>query len=83
MLKKVDGTVYVTGENTKGELGVGSALNQKSFASAILPNTVTTANKVKYIKAGRTTSMLMLANGEVWVSGSGEKGELRKPRKHK
>ncbi len=51
MLKKVDGKVYVTGENTKGQLGVGSALNQKSFASAILPSTVTTANKVKYIKA--------------------------------
>ena len=76
VIKKVDNKVYATGLNTDGQLGNGTKVNKTTFTEVILPDEVTTENKVKYIKAGRTSTALLLEDGSVWTVGNNSSGEL-------
>jgi len=76
ILKKADGSMYTAGLNTNGQLANGTIANKTSFTKMTLPSTLTTNNKVKYVKAGRTTTTLMLDDATVWTVGNNTSGEL-------
>ena len=65
-----DGTVYVCGDNTYGQLGIGSNTNQ-TYAVQI-PNLIT----VKSISAGTYHTMFLLNDGSVKVCGKNTNGQL-------
>ena len=75
-IKKVDNTIYSVGCYSNGRLGTSSTANQKTYVKATLPNSVTENNKVKYLKAGRLNTSILLQDGTVWSTGNGTSGEL-------
>ncbi len=76
IIKKVDGMVYGAGENSHGRLGVGTAVSLETYTKLNLPQAVTQSNPVKYICAGRTNTILLLADGTIWETGTNGKGQL-------
>lgn len=66
----------LAGSYSSGRLGTGSTANATTYVKVILPSMVTSENKVKYIKAGRGNTTLLLTNGTVWETGYGTSGEL-------
>ena len=65
-----DGTVYVCGDNTYGQLGIGNNTNQ-TYAVQI-PNLIT----VKSICAGTYHTMFLLNDGSVKACGKNTNGQL-------
>ena len=65
-----DGTVYVCGDNTYGQLGIGNNTNQ-TYAVQI-PNLIT----VKSISAGTYHTMFLLNDGLVKACGKNTNGQL-------
>ncbi len=74
--KDISGNVYAVGANGGGQLGNGTTTHANKFTKANLPTTVTGDVKVKYIKAGKTTTTIMLSNGTVYSVGHNTNGEL-------
>ena len=72
IVKDMERKVYGTGRNTSGELGIEGNTNITTLTEIALPNTT----NVKYIKAGKTSTTLMLSDGTVWSTGVGTNGEL-------
>lgn len=54
-----------SGQNTSGELGIGTNTNIKNFTKVNTPNIENA--KVKYIKAGKTSSAIALTNSKVYT----------------
>lgn len=75
-IQKIDGSVYVTGVGTVGQLGTGNNTTVNVYTKVNLPSTVTQTNKVKYIKAGYANTSLVLTDGTVWTTGFNLTGEL-------
>jgi len=75
-VKKIDGSVYAVGAYSYGRLGTSSTANATKYVSVNLPSTVTQINKVKYVKAGRMNTTLLLTDGTVWETGFNLNGEL-------
>ena len=67
IVKDMERKVYGTGRNTSGELGIEGNTNITTLTEIALPNTT----NVKYIKAGKTNTTLMLSDGTVWSTGVG------------
>lgn len=65
-----DGTVWSWGRNDKGQLGIGSLVDQSS------PVKVANLTNVKAIAAGNEHSLALTATGEVWAWGSDIAGQL-------
>jgi alpha-tubulin suppressor-like RCC1 family protein len=65
-----DGSVYVCGDNTYGQLGIGNNINQ-TYAIKI-PNLI----NVKSISAGTYHTMFLLNNGSVKTCGKNTNGQL-------
>lgn len=74
VIKKVDGSLYATGYNQDGALGNGTNTSQALYVQMQLPE-VESAN-VKYVKAGRLNTGILLSDGSFWETGYGKSGEL-------
>lgn len=74
--QKIDGKIYVAGPTSYGRLGINSTSNLPTYTTISLPSTVTDSNKVKYFKAGRLNTSLLLTDGTIWQTGCGISGEL-------
>lgn len=67
---KTDGTLWAWGNNTEGQLGIGSATNQNS------PIQVGTDVDWKFIYSGALTSFAIKNDGTLWGWGRNDSGQL-------
>lgn len=65
IIKNIDEEVLATGQNTSGELGTGTNTNVKNFTKVNVPDIENA--KVKYIKAGKTSSVIELTDGKAYT----------------
>ena len=70
MVLKQDGSVWVTGENKFGQLGIGSTASKSTFTK------VTFSSKVTAIATRFQHSMVVQEDGSVWATGSNQYGQL-------
>ena len=70
LVLKDDGTVWATGRNNKGQLGLGDTIEENQFIQ--VPN-ITGATS---IVAGYNSSMIITEDGTLYVAGSNESGQL-------
>jgi alpha-tubulin suppressor-like RCC1 family protein len=66
---KQDGTVWVTGNNYYGQLGLGDNTNRYSWTQTSLTNVIA-------IAAGYSHSLALKQDGTVWVTGDNSFGQL-------
>ncbi len=66
-----DGTVFVWGDNSEGQLGTGSVEPQKNAT----PSRVNGLNDVKEVSAGMAHSLALKQDGTVWAWGNNEFGQ--------
>ena len=67
LLLKADGTVWSTGLNDRGQLGIGSTTQK------LVPTQITETasfNSIKAVEAGDGFSLFLKEDGTVWVSGA-------------
>ncbi|HHT9146646.1 MAG: carboxypeptidase regulatory-like domain-containing protein [Candidatus Brocadiaceae bacterium] len=67
---KSDGTVWVWGENTQGQLGDGTTSNKTS------PVQVSKLSDITAIAGGSSHSIALKSDGTVWTWGSNDSGQL-------
>ncbi len=67
---KSDGSVWSTGSNGFGQLGIGSTVNKNTFTQTNLTSGVTA------IAAGGSHSLVLKSNGTVWATGYNGTGAL-------
>lgn len=67
LMKDVNGKVYAAGLNNTGALGIGNLTNAALMTEITTLGNITGDSKVKYIKAGRSSSTVMLENGMVYL----------------
>ena len=65
-----DGTLWVTGDASSGQLGTGSTSQRKSFTK------VESVEKFKAVSAGSAYSLALSTKGGLLVAGSNVKGQL-------
>jgi alpha-tubulin suppressor-like RCC1 family protein len=70
-----DGTVYATGENNFGQLGVGSTNEVTSFTKAV-ESSGTPLSNVTAIATGYKFSLALKADGSLWATGWNNYGQL-------
>ncbi len=80
ILKDIEGKVYGAGLNTSGQLATTEA-NTTSLVQMTLPEGVGNIEQanvptVKYIKAGATTTTILLDDGTIYSVGTNTNGEL-------
>ena len=74
MVLMSDGTVWGTGINSNGELGIGNTTNKLVLAPI---NTSTIEGKTpKYISCGGYHTMVLMTDGTIWGTGFNSDGEL-------
>ncbi len=69
IILKNDGTVWVSGQNANGELGLGDTADKTSWIQ-------TQITDVKSVTCGYYHSMILKNDGTVWVTGANRDGEL-------
>ena len=69
---KNDGSIWVCGLNTDGELGFGDTTNRNTFTQV----TTNINNDVKQIVGGQYHTIILKNDGSVWSCGSNGSGEL-------
>ena len=69
---KNDGSVWSTGANTYGKLGLGDTTNRNTFTLV----TTNINNDVKQIACGGEHAVILKNDGSVWVTGYGYNGQL-------
>ena len=69
LVLKNDGTVWSTGENEYGQLGLGNTTDRGAFVNTGITN-------VKQISAGYSVSALIKNDGSLWVCGVNNYGQL-------
>ncbi|KNC53316.1 E3 ubiquitin-protein ligase [Thecamonas trahens ATCC 50062] len=67
-----EGTVFAAGDNTDGQLGIGSTNNAPAFASVALPVGIAIVG----IAAGASHVLLRDFDGSVWAAGANRHGQL-------
>jgi len=72
VLLMTDGTVWVSGNNLLGQLGIQNNENKTTFVQMILPNGYT----VDSIYCGTQYTILLMADGTVWGCGWNNAGRL-------
>jgi len=72
LLLTQDGSVWATGGNTRGQLGVGNVSNQDHWTTVPTP-------KSTQIAAGHWHSLLVDEDGLLWVTGTNTSGQLGLP----
>jgi alpha-tubulin suppressor-like RCC1 family protein len=70
MVLKSDGSVWATGQNTYGQLGIGNTTHQSSFTASTL------TSGVSHIQAGSTHTLALSSDGTLWATGIGSYGRL-------
>ena len=70
MFLKEDGTVWATGDNRYGQLGLGGTTNSYFFPIKV------DIDNVKEVVAGRYHTMFLKEDGTVWVIGDNRYGQL-------
>ena len=65
LLLKEDGSLYGTGLNTSGQLGLGDNTNRNQLTKITIP----TSSKIKYITGSGITSVISTADGKIYVAG--------------
>lgn len=67
-----DGSVYATGKNEQGQLGLGDNTNRNTFTKV----TALEGHKITYISAGYDSSMAISDQGVLFVAGNNNYGQL-------
>jgi len=70
MALKKNGTVWAWGSNDKGQLGIGSTINQNH------PVQIETLDDIDAIAAGGQHSMALREDGTIWIWGLNNQGQL-------
>ena len=70
LVLKNDGTVWATGYNSSGQLGIGSTTQQLTLTAMTLNNSSITA------LAGSDSSLVLKNDGTVWATGYNGSGQL-------
>lgn len=68
-----NGVGYKTGDNSKGQLGVGNNTNSSSYQS---PSSISGFTNIKQIATGLAHTILVLDDGTVYSSGDNSYGQL-------
>lgn len=68
---KTDGTLWATGWNTSGQLGLGHATSSKAFVQVPLPGV-----NVAAIAVGQKHTLLLGTDGTLWAAGANNYGQL-------
>ena len=77
LILSLDGVGYAVGNNTYGQLGVGTGIENTEEPVGIKDSTgVRVLSGIKELKAGKQFSIALLENGEVYVWGSNETYKL-------
>lgn len=66
IIKNVEGEVLASGLNTNGQLATGTNTNIKTFTKIDLSQA--NESPVKNIKAGKTSTKILLENGSVYTA---------------
>ncbi|VIF89650.1 beta-lactamase-inhibitor protein II [Clostridioides difficile] len=69
IIQKNDGTVWTTGHNSNGELGLGHKNNLFSFIKMPIDN-------VKQVSCGSGYTMALKNDGTLWATGNNSSGQL-------
>ena len=75
IILRPDGSVWASGFNTNGELGIGNNTNQKRF-SRCKDSNGNYINDAVDVAAGGGHTLVLRSNGTVWAAGSNESGQL-------
>ena len=74
MVLMTDGTVWGTGANWDGQLGLGNTTNV--YVSVLTQMTNATSQIPTNILGGNATTVVLMANGSAWATGYGDYGQL-------
>jgi alpha-tubulin suppressor-like RCC1 family protein len=69
MLVKSDGTLWATGDNEEGQLGLGNTTNPQVFTQVSIDN-------VQSVSCGNNYTMAIKSNGSLWATGDNSHGQL-------
>ncbi|AEC01302.1 fimbrillin family protein [Parasphaerochaeta coccoides] len=69
LILKKDGTLWATGNNTYGQLGIGATPTQTGIPVQVMTD-------VKEIFAGERHTMILKKDGTLWATGQNENGQL-------
>ena len=72
---KSNGTVWATGENGNGELGIGNTVNQ-TRAIQVTESSGNPITNISAISAGSDHTVFLKNDGTVWATGYNGNGEL-------
>ena len=73
MILKTDGSVWCSGTNNSGQMGLGNSITNKSTFTQVTTNI---NNDVKMISCGGQHSMILKIDGTVWGTGHNSYGSL-------
>ena len=76
MYLKSDGSVWATGENSKGQLGDGTTTNRSNPVQVLKMRMVVDSVEIIRISAGANHTVYLKSNGSVWTTGANSKGQL-------
>ena len=74
LILKADGTLWATGEDTRGQLGQG--IDHGWHYSWYIPDPVLLASDVIFAEAGYENSFYVTSDGTLWGTGANESGQL-------
>jgi alpha-tubulin suppressor-like RCC1 family protein len=70
IILKNNGTIWATGQNDKGQLGLGNTIDQMTFTQ------VPDISGVKAISVGSDFTIIIKEDGTLWATGNNEYGQL-------
>ena len=71
---KEDGTIWTTGQNNYGQLGLGDTTNRTTFTQILLSSE--DGIKAKYVNMGEFVGIILGKDGKLYVSGVNNYGQL-------
>ena len=75
LILKTDGSLWATGGNWAGQLGLGSDFSNRTRPEQVLPPTEPGKAGVCAIAAGAYHSLILKTDGSLWAMGSNSQGE--------
>ncbi len=73
---KADGTVWTTGTNAKGQLGIGGSITTTAVLQQVKKADGTTLGNIVKISSGLEHTLALTKDGEVYAWGCGTSGQL-------